>query len=203
MNKRLIDDISKFIFVEDSIKEADIIFIPGGSYPQLAEEAAKIWKEGFAPLIMPSGGVSIKTGKFNGVKAKKNIYSKDYVTEFEFLKDVLLYNGVTEDAILCEDKASYTKQNASLSKIILESHSIKIDSAIICCKSYHSRRCLMCYQLVFPDVQFYVHPISTTKNGSYISKETWMQSQTGIKMVLGELEKNGNQFTEDFLSKES
>lgn len=68
---RIIDDTSDFIFVQDEIQKADIIFIPGGSHPELGEYTAELWKQGLAPLIMPSGGVSIKTGKFNGVKSKK------------------------------------------------------------------------------------------------------------------------------------
>lgn len=68
---KIIDDISDFIFLQDEMQKVDIIFIPGGSHPELGEHAADLWKQGFAPKIMPSGGVSIKTGKFNGVKLKE------------------------------------------------------------------------------------------------------------------------------------
>lgn len=37
---RYINDITNFIFVKDKLQKADIIFIPGGSYPEVAEEAA-------------------------------------------------------------------------------------------------------------------------------------------------------------------
>lgn len=67
---KIIDDISDFIFLKDEIQKSDIIFIPGGSHPELGEYAAKLWSQCFAPIIMPAGGVSIKTGKFNGVKSK-------------------------------------------------------------------------------------------------------------------------------------
>lgn len=40
-------DISEFIFICNEPKKADIIFVPGGSYPEIAEEAARLWKEGY------------------------------------------------------------------------------------------------------------------------------------------------------------
>jgi hypothetical protein len=33
---RTIDDITNFIFLEDQLEKADIIFIPGGSYAEIA-----------------------------------------------------------------------------------------------------------------------------------------------------------------------
>ena len=39
---------------------------------------------------MPCGRFSAKFGKFNGPKAKQDIFNKPYATEFEFLKDVLI-----------------------------------------------------------------------------------------------------------------
>ena len=44
-------DISEFIFLCNEPKKADIIFVPGGSYPEIAEEAARLWKEGYAPYV--------------------------------------------------------------------------------------------------------------------------------------------------------
>ncbi len=41
MKKRYLQDIENFIFLEDELEPADIIFIPGNGFPQMAEEAAK------------------------------------------------------------------------------------------------------------------------------------------------------------------
>ena len=35
MNRRIVNDITDFIFLEDRLEKADAIFIPGGSYPEL------------------------------------------------------------------------------------------------------------------------------------------------------------------------
>lgn len=196
---KIIEDISNFIFLQDKIEKADIIFIPGGSHPELGEYPAELWKQGFAPFIMPSGGVSIKTGKFNGVKSKKEIYDGDYKTDCEFLADVLTKNGVSENSILWEDTSSFTKENAMFSRRIADKNNLNIKKAILCCKSFHGRRSLMCYQLAFPDVEFYIYPIPYYESNTLISKENWYKTEVGIKRVLGELQRCGNQFNEEIL----
>lgn len=199
MKMKMIDDITDFIFVEDEMQKSDIILIPGGSNPELGEYAAELWKKGFAPLIMPSGGVSIKTGKFNGVKSKKEKYNKDYKTDCEFLADVLIINGVQEDSILWEDKSSFTKENAIFSRRIADENNLDIKKAILCCKSFHARRSLMCYQLAFPDTEFYIHPVPYYDGSILISKENWYKTEVGIKRVLGELQRCGNQFNDEIM----
>lgn len=196
---KIIDDITSFIFIEDKIKKSDIIFIPGGSHPELGEYAAELWKQGFAKLIMPSGGVSIKSGKFGGVKSKKELYNKDYLTDCEFLTDVLIKNGVSESSIIQEDKSGYTKENAMFSRRIADENNLNLKKAIICCKSFHARRTLMCYQLAFPDTEFYIYPIPYYQDNILISKENWYKTDIGIKRVLGELQRCGDQFNNEIM----
>ena len=64
--------------------------------------------------MLPSGGVSVKSGKFNGVKSKTDIYNKEYKTDCEFYTDVLLKNSIPHDSIICEDKSGHPRDNAIL-----------------------------------------------------------------------------------------
>jgi uncharacterized SAM-binding protein YcdF (DUF218 family) len=190
MTKRIINDITNFIFVSDKPRKSDIIFLPGGSFPDIPEKAAKLYHEGYAPLLLPSGGVSVKTGKFGGVKSKQEIYDKDYQTDCEFYTDVLLKNGVQQPAVLCEDKSGHTKDNAFFSRKVTDSNGLQIRNAIIVCKSFHARRCLMLYQLAFPDAEILICPVD-----SYgITRDNWYTFEYGIDRVLGELARCGNQF---------
>lgn len=190
-------DISEFIFICNEPKKADIIFVPGGSYPEIAEEAARLWKEGYAPYVLPSGWYSKLLGSFSGVASKNHIYNKEYETEWEFLKDVLIKNGVKEEAILKEDKATFTYENALYSKMVTDKLDMEIKTAIICCKSFHARRCLMYYETVYENTNFIICP-SEVKG---INKENWFSSEEGIITVLGELERCGNQFKDIFKDK--
>ena len=187
---KIIDDITSFIFVEDEPRKCDIIFLPGGSDPGVPEKAAELFHSGFSPLLLPSGGVGIKNGKFGGVKNKKDIYNKDYQTECEFYSDVLLKNGVPGSAIIPEDKSRYTIQNAFFSRQIADERGIAVRCAMICCKSFHDRRCLMLYQFAFPEAEILVMPIEVYG----INRDNWYRHQYGIDRVMGKLARCGDQF---------
>ena len=45
-NKRFLDQMTEFIFVEQEPKPADIIFVPGSGFPQMGEKAASLYIEG-------------------------------------------------------------------------------------------------------------------------------------------------------------
>ncbi len=190
MYEKFLNQITDFIFVETPVKPADMIFVPGNGYPQMAEQAARLWKGGLAPWVLPSGRYSILSGTFSGVLSQNERYKKAYETEWEFLKDVLMENGVEESSILKEERASYTYENAIYSRQAVEEKGLDIKKGIICCKNYHARRCLMYYQLLFPETEFFVMPSETDG----ITRENWHKTKQGIQSVLGEMERCGSQF---------
>ncbi|TLS50773.1 YdcF family protein [Paenibacillus antri] len=170
------DCISDFMFFETNIEKSDVIVIPGASHPQLAEKAAGLYHAGIAPYILPSGGATphVKT------------------TEWEFLRDVGLSLGVPPDAILKEDQATNTFENARFSLNALHQHGIQPKKVVLVCKNYHARRALLTYQFVFPrETGFYVSPV-IDKTGT--TRDNWYLSETRINYVMNELEKVGKYF---------
>ncbi len=187
----IIADIGSFIFVDDAPEKADAIMVAGGSFPEPAEIAADLWKKGYAPRIFIGGGVSIKTGKFPGPRSKQDIYNKNYRTEYGFYRDVLLQNGVAEAAVLGEDRSSFTRENAVFARQVADANHIHLKRALLVCKAFHARRCLMFYQSAFPDTEFLVIPF----HGFDITKQNWFKTEYGVQRVLGELGRCGNQFS--------
>ena len=185
------EEITKYIFAEDMLQKADIILIPGNAYPQNAERAAALYRQGYAPYILPSGKYSTLVGHFAGVLDRADRYNKEYKTEWEFLKDVLVQNGVDESAILKEDQATFTWENARLSREVTDKAGIEIKKALLCCKNYHARRALMYYQRAYPEVKFRVCPCCVDG----VTKENWMNSEEGIQSVLGEVQRIVTQFS--------
>lgn len=193
----VVREITSFVFREDEPQNADIIFIPGGAYPEIAEHAAHLFSMGFAPILLPSGKHSITNGHFLGARgplAEK--YPGPYQTEWDFLSDVLKQNGVNETAILKEDQATYTYQNAIFSREVTDRAGIQVKKAILCCQAFHARRCLSYYQLLFPDTDFLVCP-SITRN---ISRDNWYQTPEGVDLVMSELSKCGDQLKPSLIS---
>ena len=194
MEKHIITDISNFIFVDEKPEKVDAIFLPGGSHPSQPEYAAELYHKGLAKWIISSGGVSIKRDKWPGVRSKADIYNGDYQSDCEFFTDVLIKNGVPIDAIIEENKSRHTRDNAFFSLKAVDEKGVEIKTAIIVCKAFHARRCLMLYQMAFPNVLIKVCPVHCYN----ITKYNWYKTEQGIDRVLGELARCGNQFVGDF-----
>jgi len=193
MKKRIVTGITDFIFVSDEMQRSDVLFLPGGSDPAIPEKAAELYTNGFAPVLVPSGGVSVKTGMFAGVRRKTDIYGDNYKTECAFYADVLLKNGVSKSAIIEEDKSGYTKENALFTRNLLNERGFIIKTAIVICKSFHARRCLMCYQFAFPNAEILICPVDVYE----ISRDNWYTHEYGVDRVMGELSRCGNQFVSE------
>ncbi len=189
--RKYLEDTEKFIFVENKPEKSDIIFVPGNGYPQMAERAAEVYRKGLAEKILPSGKYSVVSGRFSGVMKKSDIYNGKYETEWDFLKNVLVKNGVPEEKILREDHATFTYENAIYSRQVTDQEGLEIRKAILCCKSYHARRCLMYYQLLYPDTVFYTVPV----DADGILRDNWRESEEGIDAVTGELSRIVKQFS--------
>lgn len=181
----------EFIFVENRPEKADIIFVPGNGYPQMAEKAAELYREGYAPVVLPSGKYSITTGRFGGVLSGTEKYHGSYETEWEFLRDVLVKNGVKPEDILREDRATYTYENALFSREVTEKAGLSVKKAILCCKSHHARRVLMYFQYVYPETEFLVCP--SFPDG--ITRSNWNHTELGVDAVIGEVTRIIRQFS--------
>ena len=189
LDKKQIQEITDYIFLEDRLERADAIFIPGCARPEHTEEAARVYKEGYAPLLLPSGGYTKVQGSFQGVSKEGQKYGTDFACEADFLEAVLLQNGVPASAILKECEATYTLENAEKTKLLLQKQGIHLKKAILCCKAHHARRSFLYYSMVFPEVEILIHPVAV----DHISSEECHKTEEGRKIVLGEFSRVGQQ----------
>ena len=185
-----IDDITRFIFLSDAPAPADILFIPGNGHAEPSEFAAALYRQGFAPRVLPSGRYAIGTGAFSGQKSGAREYIGRFDTEWAFMRHVLMENGVPESAILREDEATYTYQNAIYSRRRTDAARIDVRTAIICVMPVHARRAKMYYQTLYPQARLLLCPAP----GADVTADNWMHEPEGIDAVLGELERCGAQF---------
>ena len=192
MVNRALKDITDFIFMEDSPSFCDVILIPGTSQSAVAEKAAGLYHEGWASYILPSGGCSSSIGHF----ARENIdnpkYDGDYASDFEYCKHILSVNGVPEYAVLQENQATNSMENAMYSADVLKAAGISAKRAIVCCQAFHARRAFLSYTCYFPETELLIIPTNTQG----ISAENWYLSDKGFKKVMGEVAKCGKYFSE-------
>ena len=178
--KFVFSSITDFIFMEDDIEPADVILIPGGSHKQLVESAAKLYHDGFAPYILPSGGRNAKLPEYN--------------SEWEFLYENAIELGVPEEAILKEDKASHTFENAQLSLDVIRKKGIDVRKVILVCKNFHARRAYLTYATILPsDIKIMVSPVVDRKD---IRKNNWFLDKIKTHRVMSEVVKIGSYFEE-------
>lgn len=185
-----IADITRFIFLEDAPHKSDVIFVPGNGHAEPSELAARLYAEGYAPYVLPSGRYAIGSSGFVGQKSGSREYAGDFTTEWAFMRHILMENGVPDSAILREDEATYTYQNAINSRRRTDDMKLDVRSGILCCMPVHARRAKMYYQTLYPDAHLFVCPAP----GTPVTRDTWMHEPDGIDAVLGELSRCGGQF---------
>lgn len=192
MNNRAIKDITDFIFMDDAPEKCDIILIPGTSKSAITEKAAELYRDGYAPYVMPSGQYSSSLGRFAAENIDNTRYVGEYATDFEYCKHILMENGVPESAILREDRATNSMENAMYSAQAVKDTGIEVKRAIICCQAFHARRAFLSYACHFGDTELIV--VSTATQG--ITRDDWFKSEKGYKKVMGEVVKCGVYFKE-------
>ena len=82
---KFLRDITEFIFLEDLPKKADIIIVPGNTWPQPARRAAALYQAGMAPYIVVSGRYSKGRSAFEGTSCDRECYKGPYAAEADFL----------------------------------------------------------------------------------------------------------------------
>ncbi|MDD6312748.1 MAG: YdcF family protein [Firmicutes bacterium] len=189
ISDELIEAITDFIFINRQPEQADCIFVPGGSNSAPAVLAARLYNEGYAPIVIPSGKGPYGVGRFSG-DTDRGVFD----TECDFYCSILSSEGVPSEAILREDKAEFTKENAILTRRLCDYKGFTVKKALLSVKSYHSRRAYTYYGMYFPEAE--IIPVSVDIPGR--GREDWYLSDKGIERICGEVSRMANQFV-DFL----
>ena len=187
--------VTDFVFVSDAPEKVDVILIPGSRHPANAVRAAELYRAGYAPYVLPSGRHGAAVDKFIGVMPEdRAAYPDDYPTEWAFLRAVLMRHGVPDSAVLREDEATFTWDNARKSAAVLKAQGIPARTAILCCRPFHARRALLYYQTAMPETRFLVCP--AREEG--VNQDDWYLTQAGRTRVMGEVRRLGDQIVPQF-----
>jgi uncharacterized SAM-binding protein YcdF (DUF218 family) len=165
-------EMTEYIFLRDNLALADLIFVFGTRYKESAEKAAEVYRAGYAPRVLISGGV--------------NKISK--LVEADELKKVLEVGGVPAAAIFSERESTNTLANVqnSAKMIATEIGWDKIKKIIVVAKNYHIRRALMTLKKHFPEnIQYFI----STYSIEGINRDDWMKDDNGYDLIYGEDEK--------------
>ena len=194
-NKASFDAIRDFIFLSEEPCSADLILIPGAPIKELAVHGAELYSKGYAKRILATGKYYLN---YSTLDEEFEVFTGDgknslgQETEAEFLKVLLMENGVPEDAIILEKDSRSTFENAinsgKLIKRMFPDGEIK--HVLLCCQAFHARRALMTFQSELRDIKITVCPVVTRG----ISRDNYMDRLESYNLVLGELRKCGDYF---------
>jgi uncharacterized SAM-binding protein YcdF (DUF218 family) len=138
-----------FLFYEEQPKKADAIILISGRTERI-EKAAELYHAGYADKVI------LTTALYPGS-------SVEYAESF----------GIPRDALLPENEATSTYENAIYSKDIILEHEIK--SAIVVTSNYHMRRTRLAFERVFrdTDVSFTYVPY----HHDDITRDSWEENE--------------------------
>jgi uncharacterized SAM-binding protein YcdF (DUF218 family) len=130
--------------VNDSLSKSDCILVLGSHDTRVAEYAADLLLQGWAPLLIFSGGLGRLT---EGVWAE---------TEADKFAKIAVEKGVSPDVILIENKSTNTGENILFTQALLKENNLNPHSYIVVQKPYMERRSLATFKKHWPDKQLIV-----------------------------------------------
>lgn len=149
-----IDELAQIIWdyhhLHHKLEKADLILALGSNDLRVAEHAAKLYLQGWAPMLMFSGNVGALTrGKFAR-------------SEAETFAEIAIEKGVPPEAILIEAESTNTGENIANSRRILAGRGMDPETIILVQKPYMERRAYATFMNFWPGKRLIVSspPIS-------------------------------------------
>lgn len=166
--------IQDYLLIEKTnLCPADAILVFGNRHciDKLAQEASRLYHEGYAPKIIATGGRAIN----------------DYTSEAQAIKNSLLAYGVDPNDIITEDKSTNTKENILYAKEIIEAQfpDHKIERLIGTGSVIAGRRFLMTLVQNWPEVI----PMASNVNPFDTPVNEWETNPQFQQTVIAELKK--------------
>ena len=153
---------------------ADLILAAGSHDLRAAEEAARCWLEGAAPIIVCSGGYGKMTeGRFPKPEA-------------ELFAERCMALGVPENAILVENRSTNTGENFLFSKALLSRRGIFPKIGIVTCKPYMAKRCWATGMKQWSEVRWFART-PALRFEDYPTEEAPLES--AIQLMVGDLQR--------------
>ena len=124
--------------------KSDCILVLGSHDTRVADRAAALYREGWAPLIIFSGGLGRLT---------EGMWTE---TEAELFARIAMSKGVPEEAILIEDKSTNTGENILFVQKLLKEKKVNPKTFIVVQKPYMERRSYATFKKNWPEKSFIV-----------------------------------------------
>src|ERR1700741_2695424 len=126
------------------LEKSDGILVLGSHDYRVAERGAQLWLEGWAPLLILSGGLGNLT---------KEMWTE---TEADQFAAIAMKMGVSKEAILVENKSTNTGENILFTQQLLQANNLDPQKFIVVQKPYMERRSFATFKKHWPDKKLIV-----------------------------------------------
>lgn len=160
--------------MQHQLSKVDCILALGSHDLRVADRAAELYLEGWAPLVIMSGGL----GNFT-----QGIWTE---TEADQFAAIAIKKGVPAEAILVENKSSNTGENILFTQRLLKQKGLDPRSFIVVQKPYMERRSFATFKKHWPDKDLRVTSPQVTFE-SYANDDIPMERV--INIMAGDLQR--------------
>jgi len=157
---------------------ADVILVLCSHDTAVAEHGARLWLDGWAPLLIYSGGLGAIT---------KRLWQEPEADQFA---RIAIAMGVPADRILIENRSTNTGENVRLTRELLEAKGLDPARFILVQKPYMERRSYATFEKVWPGKELVVTspPVSF---GDYLARysNSALSADEVVGIMAGDLQR--------------
>jgi uncharacterized SAM-binding protein YcdF (DUF218 family) len=139
-----VETIWNYHRLDHEITKSDAILVLCSHDRIVAERGAQLWIEGWAPLLIFSGGLGVVTSRHWSVP------------EADQFAEIAIGMGVPAERILIENRSANTGENVLFTRKLLEERGIAAQSFIVVQKPYMERRSYATFRRIWPEKELVV-----------------------------------------------
>jgi uncharacterized SAM-binding protein YcdF (DUF218 family) len=176
--RELANRIWQYHQLNHQLSTADVILVLCSHDKAVAETGAKLFLEGWAPLLIFSGGLGSIT---------RRLWNEP---EADLFAKIALRMGIPPEKILIENRSTNTGENILFTKRLLAERHIETRKFIVVHKPYMERRSYATFRKLWPEKELLVTSprVSFEEYLSRYSNET-LSSEDVISIMVGDLQR--------------
>jgi uncharacterized SAM-binding protein YcdF (DUF218 family) len=177
-NRTLAEKLWHYHQMNHQLEPADAILVLCSHDKKVAERGAQLFLEGWAPLLIFSGGLGAIT---------KNIWSEPEAEQFA---EIAIRLGVPQEKILIENQSTNTSENVLFTRRLLAQKQIDPQRFIVVQKPYMERRSFATFRKHWPEKKVLVTSPQVSFDEyleSYVNSQ--LSSDDVVSIMVGDLQR--------------
>jgi len=174
----LVEKLWRYHQLNHELVQSDAILVLCSHDRRVAERGAHVFLDGWAPLLIFSGGLGSIT---------KHLWQEPEANQFA---EIAVGMGVPRERILIENRSTNTGENVALTRQLLRDHNLDPQSFILVQKPYMERRSYATFRKVWPEKRVIVTSprVSLDDYLASYSNET-LSADDVVSIMVGDLQR--------------